>query len=100
MSLRQWSSPATMWAWQRSLRRSRRCWTRCSGPARTIHESAVGEGDVCTGYGAGADHDGHSVKTRNSANSVQGGTMPRPLTDAERDAFLAEPHVAVLAIPR
>jgi len=30
----------------------------------------------------------------------QGGTMPGPLTDAERDAFLAEPHVAVLAIPR
>ena len=26
--------------------------------------------------------------------------MPRPLTDAERDAFLAEPHIAVLAIPR
>jgi uncharacterized protein len=26
--------------------------------------------------------------------------MPRPLTAAERDAFLAEPHVAVLAIPR
>ena len=26
--------------------------------------------------------------------------MPRPLSDAERDAFLAEPHVAVLAIPR
>lgn len=26
--------------------------------------------------------------------------MPRPMTDAERDAFLDEPHVAVLAIPR
>jgi hypothetical protein len=26
--------------------------------------------------------------------------MPGPLTDAERDAFLAEPHVAVIAIPR
>jgi uncharacterized protein len=26
--------------------------------------------------------------------------MPEPLTDAARDAFLAEPHVAVLAIPR
>ena len=26
--------------------------------------------------------------------------MPGPLTGAERDAFLAEPHVAVLAIPR
>ena len=26
--------------------------------------------------------------------------MPGPLTGAERDAFLTEPHVAVLAIPR
>ena len=26
--------------------------------------------------------------------------MPRPMTDRERDRFLAEPHVAVLAIPR
>ena len=26
--------------------------------------------------------------------------MPRPMTDRERVAFLAEPHVAVLAIPR
>ncbi len=26
--------------------------------------------------------------------------MPQPMTDEERDAFLAEPHVAVLAIPR
>jgi nitroimidazol reductase NimA-like FMN-containing flavoprotein (pyridoxamine 5'-phosphate oxidase superfamily) len=26
--------------------------------------------------------------------------MPRPMTEAERDAFLAEPHIAVLAIPR
>jgi uncharacterized protein len=26
--------------------------------------------------------------------------MPGPMTDRERDAFLAEPHVAVLAIPR
>lgn len=26
--------------------------------------------------------------------------MPRPLTETERDAFLAESHVAVLAIPR
>ena len=26
--------------------------------------------------------------------------MPQPMTDEERDAFLAEPHVAVLAILR
>jgi uncharacterized protein len=26
--------------------------------------------------------------------------MPRPMNDTERDAFLAEPHVAVLALPR
>jgi uncharacterized protein len=26
--------------------------------------------------------------------------MPRPMSDAEREAFLEEPHVAVLAIPR
>jgi uncharacterized protein len=25
--------------------------------------------------------------------------MPRPMTNEERDAFLAEPHVAVLAVP-
>jgi uncharacterized protein len=43
-------------------------------------------------HGRGSDLTGTST--------IQGGTMPRPLSDAERDAFLAEPHVAVLAIPR
>jgi nitroimidazol reductase NimA-like FMN-containing flavoprotein (pyridoxamine 5'-phosphate oxidase superfamily) len=53
--------------------------------------------------GVGLVHDVWSTELNFSlagTSMIQGVTMSPQLTGAERDDFLAEPHVAVLAIPR
>src|SRR5947207_1595202 len=45
-----------------------------------------------------APHDDHPHLTSPARNNPVGGYMPRPLTEQERQEFLAEPHVAVLSV--